>query len=119
MNKCDANEAVNFIKKYLDDMINERVPMNKLIITKKLNSYYKNPKQIAHKVLADRMGERMTMLAAIMQNVLLSIKSPPDRRRGRVRSKRHRRSASTSLQRDSRRAYLQAYARYALVPLLR
>ena len=58
MNKCDANEAVNFIKKYLDDMINERVPMNKLIITKKLNSYYKNPKQIAHKVLADRMGER-------------------------------------------------------------
>jgi DNA polymerase elongation subunit (family B) len=58
MNKCDANEAVNFIKSYLDDMINERIPMNKLIITKKLNAYYKNPKQIAHKVLADRMGER-------------------------------------------------------------
>ena len=58
MNKCDADEAVNFIKIYLDNMINEKIPMNKLIITKKLNSYYKNPKQIAHKVLADRMGDR-------------------------------------------------------------
>jgi hypothetical protein len=58
MNKCDANEAVNFIKSYLNDMIQERIPINKLIITKKINSYYKNPKQIAHKVLADRMGER-------------------------------------------------------------
>lgn len=58
MNKCDANEAVKFIKSYLNDMIHEKIPMNKLIITKKLNAYYKNPKQIAHKVLADRMGER-------------------------------------------------------------
>ena len=58
MNQCNANEAVKFIKSYLDDMINEKIPMNKLIITKKLNDYYKNPKQIAHKVLADRMGER-------------------------------------------------------------
>ena len=58
MNQCNANEAVKFIKSYLDDMINEKIPMNKLIITKKLNGYYKNPKQIAHKVLADRMGER-------------------------------------------------------------
>ena len=58
MSKCDANSAVKFIKNYLDDMINEKIPMNKLIITKKLNAYYKNPNQIAHKVLADRMGER-------------------------------------------------------------
>ena len=29
-----------------------------LIITKSLRGYYKNPDQIAHKVLADRMGER-------------------------------------------------------------
>ena len=39
-------------------MINEKIPMKKLVITKKLNAYYKNPKQIAHKVLADRMGDR-------------------------------------------------------------
>jgi DNA polymerase elongation subunit (family B) len=32
--------------------------MDKLIITKSLRSGYKNPAQIAHKVLADRMGKR-------------------------------------------------------------
>ena len=32
--------------------------MDKLIITKSLRSFYKNPQQIAHKVLADRIGER-------------------------------------------------------------
>ena len=32
--------------------------MDKLIITKSLRSNYKNPQQIAHKVLADRMGKR-------------------------------------------------------------
>ena len=32
--------------------------MNKLIITKSLKSDYKNPEQIAHKVLADRIGKR-------------------------------------------------------------
>ena len=58
MNECDVNKAVKFIKQYLNDMINEKIPMKKLIITKKLNSYYKNPRQIAHKVLADRMGDR-------------------------------------------------------------
>jgi DNA polymerase elongation subunit (family B) len=32
--------------------------MDKLIITKSLRAFYKNPLQIAHKVLADRMGKR-------------------------------------------------------------
>ena len=32
--------------------------MDKLIITKSLRSDYKNPNQIAHKVLADRIGRR-------------------------------------------------------------
>ena len=32
--------------------------MYKRQITKKLNSFYKNPKSIAHKVLAERMGKR-------------------------------------------------------------
>ena len=32
--------------------------MNDFIITKSLRGYYKNPTSIAHKVLADRMGER-------------------------------------------------------------
>ena len=32
--------------------------MDKLVITKALRSGYKNPKQISHKVLADRIGKR-------------------------------------------------------------
>ena len=36
----------------------EKYPIEKLIITKSLRSNYKNPKQIAHKVLADRIGKR-------------------------------------------------------------
>ena len=32
--------------------------MDKLVITKSLRGDYKNPKQIAHKVLADRIGKR-------------------------------------------------------------
>ena len=58
MKTHDVNKAVTFSKKYLNDMINEKIGMDKLIITKKLNSFYKNPESIAHKVLADRMAKR-------------------------------------------------------------
>jgi DNA polymerase elongation subunit (family B) len=34
------------------------LPLEKLIITKSLRSGYKNPRSIAHKVLADRIGQR-------------------------------------------------------------
>ena len=34
------------------------MPTEKLEITKALRSYYKNPQQIAHRVLADRIGQR-------------------------------------------------------------
>jgi len=50
--------AANFLKESLDDIVNKRVPIEKLIITKSLRSGYKNPQQIAHKVLADRMAAR-------------------------------------------------------------
>ena len=50
--------AMEFLKDSLQNLIDEKVPLEKLIITKSLRSGYKNPKQIAHKVLADRMGKR-------------------------------------------------------------
>jgi len=58
MKTHDVNKAVKFSKNYLNDMVNEKIGMDKLIITKKLNSFYKNPESIAHKVLADRMAKR-------------------------------------------------------------
>jgi hypothetical protein len=42
----------------LANLIAGHVPMDKLAITKSLRSYYKNPQQIAHRVLADRIGQR-------------------------------------------------------------
>jgi hypothetical protein len=56
--KQDLEAAVQFVRESLQALVDERVPMDKLIITKSLRSTYKNPQQIAHKVLADRMGKR-------------------------------------------------------------
>ena len=50
--------ATAFLERSLEDLINEKTPMEKLVITKSLRSNYKNPNQIAHKVLADRIGRR-------------------------------------------------------------
>ena len=58
MNTSDINKGVEFLQKYLKKIANGEIGLNKLIISKSLRSYYKNPESIAHKVLADRMGER-------------------------------------------------------------
>tara|TARA_B100001059_G_C17834999_1_gene587426 strand:+ start:887 stop:5902 length:5016 start_codon:yes stop_codon:yes gene_type:complete len=58
MKEQDIEKAVKFTKSFLMDIINEKIPLEKLIITKSLREFYKNPQSIAHKVLADRMGKR-------------------------------------------------------------
>ena len=58
MKEKNIQKAVEFLQSSLQNIIEEKYPMDKLIITKSLRSNYKNPKQIAHKVLADRMGKR-------------------------------------------------------------
>ena len=50
--------AAKFVKSYVKDMVDEKIGMDKLIITKSLNGFYKNPDGIAHKVLADRIAKR-------------------------------------------------------------
>jgi len=54
----NVEHAVRFLHTSLQDMLDGKCSMEKLIITKALRSGYKNPKQIAHKVLADRIGKR-------------------------------------------------------------
>jgi DNA polymerase elongation subunit (family B) len=54
----NVKAAMDFLSKSLDDLIKGKVSMDKLAITKSLKSDYKNPKQIAHNVLAERIGER-------------------------------------------------------------
>ena len=58
MKEQNLQKALDFLNVSLENIVNERTPTDKLIITKSLNSSYKNPKQIAHKVLADRITAR-------------------------------------------------------------
>jgi DNA polymerase elongation subunit (family B) len=58
MEEQDIEKAVEFLYDSLNQLVNGKVHMDKLMITKALRGYYKNPKQIAHKVLADRIGQR-------------------------------------------------------------
>ena len=56
MKEHDVEMAVNYVKESLEKMVSGQYPVEKLIVTKSLRSNYKNPQQIAHKVLADRIG---------------------------------------------------------------
>ena len=58
MKDKDIEKAAEFLQESLAKLIDGEVPIDKLIITKSLRGNYKNPKQIAHKVLADRIGRR-------------------------------------------------------------
>ena len=58
MKDKNIERAAEFLEECLQGIVDERYGMDKLVITKSLRSGYKNPKQIAHKVLADRIGKR-------------------------------------------------------------
>lgn len=51
-------DALKWLKNTLLKISNGEFPISYFIISKSLRGYYKNPKSIAHKVLADRIGER-------------------------------------------------------------
>jgi DNA polymerase elongation subunit (family B) len=58
MKKQNIQEAIDFLRSCLQNIVEEKYGMDKLIITKSLRSGYKNPNGIAHKVLADRITAR-------------------------------------------------------------
>lgn len=58
MKDQDLQKAIEYLNKCLQELVDGKVPIEKLIITKSLNGFYKNPQQIAHKVLADRITAR-------------------------------------------------------------
>ena len=58
MRNGDVKEAMQFTKQFLQDIVDGGIDMRKLIISKSLRDWYKNPQSIAHRVLADRMGKR-------------------------------------------------------------
>jgi hypothetical protein len=58
LNQYSLTASVAFLRNYLNDMVEGRVPLEDLVITKTLGANYKDPTKIAHRVLADRMGVR-------------------------------------------------------------
>lgn len=54
----DVKKAQTFVNQKLVDILENRVPLEKFIVSKSLRDDYKNPEQIAHRVLADRMAVR-------------------------------------------------------------
>lgn len=58
MNERDIKKSITFLKTSLNELLEGKFPMDKLVISKSLKAYYKDPEKIAHKVLADRIGRR-------------------------------------------------------------
>lgn len=56
--EAGVKEAAEFVTQATRDLLAGKFPLTKLTITKSLRSEYKDPTRIAHKVLADRIGER-------------------------------------------------------------
>jgi DNA polymerase elongation subunit (family B) len=58
MKEQNIVKAIDYLQACLQNIVDEKYGMDKLIITKSLRSIYKKPDQIAHKVLADRIAKR-------------------------------------------------------------
>lgn len=58
LNEKNIENAKKYFKDEVAKLLKGKVDLSKLIISKTLRGHYANPTQIAHKVLAERMGER-------------------------------------------------------------
>lgn len=58
MRDNDIRSAIEYMDSAICSLIEGKVEMDKLAITKALRSYYKDPDRIAHRVLAERIGKR-------------------------------------------------------------
>jgi DNA polymerase elongation subunit (family B) len=58
MKEYNIKKALDFLQGSLEELVAGNVSMDKLAITKALRGYYKNPAQIAHSVLAERIAKR-------------------------------------------------------------
>lgn len=58
MKDRDLSKSVSVAREILRRLVDGKVSLKKLTITKSLRAEYANPDQIAHKVLAERIGDR-------------------------------------------------------------
>jgi len=58
MKENNIQKAIDFLNVSLENLISGKVATDKLTMTRQLKSDYKKPEQIAHNVLANRIGKR-------------------------------------------------------------
>jgi hypothetical protein len=58
LNERNIESAKEFFKEKVNELLEGKIDINRLVITKSLRSNYANPTSIAHKVLADKITER-------------------------------------------------------------
>jgi DNA polymerase elongation subunit (family B) len=58
MESRNIKSAQTFVQDMLVQVMQNKISLDKYVVTKQLRDDYKNPEQIAHRVLADRMSER-------------------------------------------------------------
>lgn len=58
MKERNIPKSIKFVQETCREMVDNKYDLNMFVISKTLNSYYKDPEAIAHRVLADRMAER-------------------------------------------------------------
>ena len=57
MNQKNVEQSIKYLKDELRKLLDGKFALDMLVITKSLRGFQKNPDQIAHKVLADRIGK--------------------------------------------------------------
>ena len=58
LNQQDLELSIKFLREELQDLVNGKTDLKDLVLSKTLRGFYKDPSKIAHRVLADRIGER-------------------------------------------------------------
>jgi hypothetical protein len=58
LNKRNIEDSKKYFYESIKNLLDGKVDLSELVISKTVKNDYANPTQIAHKVLADRMGER-------------------------------------------------------------
>ena len=58
LNKRNVDDSKVYFKNAIENLLDGKVDISQLVVSKTVKNDYSNPTLIAHKVLADRMGER-------------------------------------------------------------
>lgn len=84
LNEQNIEKSIDFLLTSLNDLVSGKYHIDDLVITKSLKADYKDPRRIAHKMLADRMKERDPGNAPNVSDRIpyVYIETPPPEKKG-------------------------------------